>query len=189
MTQQSLKVKIEGISPLMMHNGQLANPLNAFSKQIKAITSNRKKTEEHHIEISRLEFLAGLYVNSKRQVVIPSIAIESCITEGAKKSKLGKQFKSAIAVEHDSVLEYGKQLTPEQLWELGEEFVDVRSVKVGTARVMRTRPVFRTWSSEFEVLFDAEQVDEAQVVRAISDAGIQVGLLEYRPKFGRFQIA
>lgn len=171
-----------------MHNGQLANPLNAFSKQIKAITSNRKKTEEHHIEISRLEFLGGLYVNKNGEVIIPSLAIEATITEGAKKAKLGKQFKSAIAVEHDSVLDYGKKLTTEQLWEQNEEFADIRNVRVGTARIMRTRPIFRTWSSEFEVLFDAEQVDEAQVVRAISDAGIQVGILEYRPKFGRFQI-
>ena len=88
-----IEFKIEGISPLLMHNGQLANPLNPLVKQMKALTGQRKKTDEVHLELSRLEFRAGLYVSSSGAVQIPAELLESCLIEGAKKSKLGKQFK------------------------------------------------------------------------------------------------
>jgi len=188
MAQEELTIKIEGVAPLLMHNGQLANPLNPLVKEMKVHTSQRKKTDETHIEISRLEFKAGLYLNAKGQVIIPSEVIESCLIDGAKKSKLGKQFKSAICVTEDALLNYGKPQTVEQMWAKPAEFVDVRSVKVGQARVMRTRPIFRNWSIEFELLFDSDQVNAENILGAVCDAGKQVGLCDFRPKFGRFQI-
>jgi len=38
-----VKLKLTGISPLIVHNGQLADPLNRFSKLMKAVTGKRKK--------------------------------------------------------------------------------------------------------------------------------------------------
>lgn len=184
-----IEFKIEGISPLLMHNGQLANPLNPLVKQMKALTGQRKKTDEVHMELSRLEFRAGLYVSaSSGAVEIPAELLESCLIEGAKKSKLGKQFKSSIAIMENSPLDYGEKLTVDQLWDRHEEFADVRGVKVGTSRVMRTRPIFRTWRLSFAVHFNADLVNPEQIQLAVEDAGAQVGLCDYRPKFGRFQI-
>ena len=180
--------KIEGISPLLMHNGQLANPLNPFTKQMKELTGQRKKTDETHLALSELEFRAGLYLSAKKQVCIPSEVLESCLIEGAKKSKLGKQFKSSIAIMDESLLDYGESLTVDQLWARAEEFADVRGVKVGTSRIMRTRPIFRNWRLSFDVQFSQELVNPEQIQLAVSDAGAQVGLCDYRPKFGRFQI-
>lgn len=184
----TIEFQIEGVSPLLMHNGQLANPLNPLVKQMKALTGQRKKTDEVHIELSRLEFRAGLYLNSSGQVEVPAELLESCIIEGAKKSKLGKQFKSAICIMDNSPLDYGEKLTVDQLWGRAEEFADVRGVKVGTSRVMRTRPIFRTWRLKFEVSFNGELVNPEQIELAVADAGAQVGIGDYRPKFGRFQI-
>ncbi len=183
-----IEFKIEGVSPLLMHNGQLANPLNPLVKQMKAVTGKRKKTDDDHAELSRLEFRAGLYLSAAGQVEIPSEILESCLVEGAKKSKLGKQFKSAIAIYENSPLDYGEKLTVDQLWERSEEFADVRGVKVGTSRVMRTRPIFRNWKLTFKVSFNPELLNPEQIVLAVQDAGTQVGLCDYRPKFGRFHI-
>lgn len=188
MAGNSVDFEIEGISPLLMHNGQLANPMNPIVKQMKTLTSQRKKTDETLMEISRLEFRGGLYLNAKGEVEVPAETIEACIFEGAKKSKLGKQFKSAICILENSVLDYGKKLNPEQLWAHAEQFADIRAVKVGTARVMRTRPIFRNWRLKFSVSYNPELVNPEQIQLAVVDAGTQVGLLEYRPKFGRFQI-
>jgi len=188
MSQQSLKFHIEGIAPLLMHNGQLANPLNPLVKEMKTLTGQRKKTDEVHLALSRLEFRAGLYLNSKGEVIITSDVLESCLIEGAKKSKLGKQFKSAVAIHEDSILNYGKKLTVDELWERSAEFADVRGVKVGTSRVMRTRPIFRNWSLKFTALYDDEQINAENLLQAVTDAGTQVGLCDYRPKYGRFQI-
>ena len=184
----SIEFKIEGVSPLLMHNGQLANPLNPLVKQMKAITGLRKKSDENHIEISRLEFRAGLYVSASGEIEIPSEVMESCLIEGAKKSKLGKQFKSSICIMENSTLDYGEKLSVDELWKRSEEFVDVRGVKVGQARVMRTRAIFRNWKLAFTVHYNADLVNPEQIHIALDDAGSQVGLCDYRPKFGRFEV-
>jgi hypothetical protein len=183
-----LTFKIEGTVPMIMHNGQLANPLNPIVKKMKSLTSQRKKTDEILADLSKLEFRGGLYLSPESVVVIPSEVLESCLIEGAKKSKLGKQFKSAISIAHDSPLDYGKKFTVEELWERNEQFADVRGVKVGTSRIMRTRPIFRDWRLTFVVTYNCELVNPEQISMAVTDAGTQVGLCDYRPKFGRFTV-
>ena len=181
-------ITISGIAPILMHNGQLANPLNPLAKEMKKITSVRTKTDEHHMELQRLEFLAGLYLDDKQRVILPSEVIESALVEGAKKAKLGKAFKAAMSVWDAAVLEYGEQLTPAQLWEKADTYADVRGVKVGQARVMRTRPRFNSWAATFTVHWAEDQITIEQLRTAIDDAGRQVGLCDYRPKFGRFEV-
>lgn len=55
---EELKIKIVGISPLLMHNGQTSDPLNRFSKQLKAVSSKRKKSDEDYEEMARIEWHA-----------------------------------------------------------------------------------------------------------------------------------
>jgi len=61
-------------------------------------------------------------------------------------------------------------------------------VRVGQARIMRTRPVFNQWACQFTVYYDDEQVNEVDVIRAIEDAGTKSGVGDFRPRFGRFEI-
>ena len=185
---QEISIEIRGVAPLIMHNGQTCDPLNRFAKEMKQITAKRKKTEEDHAELSRIEWNAGLYVNKDSELIIPADVLDSALVEGAKKSKLGKQFKSAVFVPYDSVLDIGKKkYTLKELWE-DANFRDVRWVRVGTSRVMRTRPIFRNWALKFQVQFDDEQVNLSDVHKAIRDCGVQVGLCDYRPKYGRFEL-
>lgn len=188
MAQNEVTYRIVGESPLLMHNGAMANPLNPLAKQMKEITGLRKKTDEHHIELQRLEFRASLYLNEKGQVIIPSANIEGTIIGGAKKSKLGTSFKSAVMVLEDPVLEYGEQLTVDELWSKHETYAFVTPVIVNNSRVMRTRPKFNNWALEFSCAYDADQINREQLTKALRDAGRLVGLCDYRPKFGRFSV-
>jgi len=43
---KKLKFHIKGVSPLIMHNGELVDPENKWAKLIKEITPKKKKTEE-----------------------------------------------------------------------------------------------------------------------------------------------
>ncbi len=104
-----MEVTIEGVSPLLMHNGQTADPLNKFSKELKAVSSKRKKTDEDYAEMSRIEWHAGLYVDKHGFIVLPSEALEAAIGDGAKKSKLGKAFKSAVFIDCDARLDIGSK--------------------------------------------------------------------------------
>jgi hypothetical protein len=187
MSLQKMSVEIRGTSPLLMHNGQTADPMNKFSKQLKAVTGKRKKTEEDYAEMSKIEWHAGLYMNKDGFIIIPSTILEASIQDGAKKSKLGKAFKSAVFVNDDATLDIGTKKKAEALWG-DDRYRDVRGVRVGTSRVMRTRPIFHEWGAKFDVFFDDEQVNESDVVTALHDAGTKCGIGDFRPKFGRFEI-
>lgn len=186
--ETTLKVTIRGTSPLIMHNGQLADPLNKFSKELKGVSGKRKKTDEDHAEMARIEWFGSLYVNEDGAAIIPSECLEASIYNGAKKQKLGKHFKSCVFVHEHAVLSLPtKKKKAVDLWG-DDNYVDRRAVGVGQARVMRTRPIFRDWACDFVVHFDDEQVNQEEVERAIHDAGALVGVLDYRPKFGRFEV-
>ncbi len=187
MALETLEFKIRGIAPLIMHNGQTADPLNKFAKALKEVSGKRKKTEEDYAEMSRIEWHAGLYVDKDGELILPASILESAIQEGAKKQKLGKAFKSAVFVDADAKLDIGKKKKAADLWG-DDNYRDTRGVKVGMARIMRTRPIFADWKATIVITFDNEQVNAADIQRAVLDTGSKVGLCDYRPKFGRFEV-
>lgn len=188
MAFQEVKVSIRGIYPLLLHNGQTADPLNKFAKQMKEVSGKRKKTEEDYAEMSRIEWHAGLYVNRDQKIILPSRCIEASIYDGAKKSKLGKSFKSAVFVNDDALIDIGRKYgKASELWG-DDDYRDTQGVRVNQARIMRTRPIFHNWACSFVVMFDDEQVNLADVQRAINDAGSKSGIGDFRPRYGRFEV-
>lgn len=181
---KTLRVKITGETPLLLHNGQLADPLNEWSKKIKAVSGKRKKTDADHEEISRLEWFGGLYLKDGRPC-IPGENLEAMIVDGAKKQKNGQQAKAGVVVEDNChITNGGADLSDlKSLWANQDYRLRV-AVRVKDAKVYRTRPMFKEWSLDnVEVKYDPDLLNEAQVFQAISDAG---SLGDGRPKYGRF---
>ena len=185
------KVEIEGVSPLLMHNGQLANPMNPIVKQMKEITGKHhsKKTDADEIELMRLEFLGGLYISEDTGPFVPCECIEGCIRDAARISSKGRQVTAGLQVDPDRVrLEYEGPRTAEDLY-ADKNFVDVRPIKLKkSTTVMRTRPRFDSWSASFEVMTIDEVLNISDVKKFIEKAGMLKGLMDYRPKFGRFVV-
>jgi hypothetical protein len=177
---------------LLMHNGQLANPRNIYAKALKEITAKKKKSDEDHEEVSRREFQGGLYHDDELGPYLPGEAIQAMLVEGSRKSKQGREFVS-VTVEEDRVpLEYKGPRDRDALWK-DDKFVHSSPVKVGQARVMRTRPLFRNWKLRFSVsIEDDATVNPSDVERALTEAGRKVGLGDWRPgsprggRMGRF---
>lgn len=188
---KELKTTWTGIRPLIMHNGQLADPLNSFSRQLKEVTSKRKKTDSDHEEMARIEFEGGLYWDDKEGPHMPSDCLEACIQAGAKKSRIGKDVAAAVFVQDDVVpLKYDGPRKIEALWKDRERFVMRKACKVSTSKVMRTRPMFPTgWSIAFTLEFDESIINAAALQRAMVDAGALIGLCDWRPRFGRFTVS
>jgi len=183
----NLKVSITGVAPLLLHNARLANPLDPITQKMKSLHSVRKKTDETRADVARLEWEGSLYVNDKGRVCIPGENIESMIIEAAKKDKLGKQAKAAIIVDGLFELRFPDATKSiANLWHI-EKYRDVRSVKVQQARIMRCRPIFREWSLDIIVSYLPTLMNRDEVVKAIKTAGVQCGLGDYRPRFGRFE--
>jgi len=176
------------VPSLIMHSGQTADPLNRFAKAMKAISGKRGKTDADHEALARLEYEAGLYLNGQGQVIIPGRVIESVVAEGAKKTKEGKIALSSTFVDDDPVISYdGGPLTVEQLIDSDYHRLAV-PVRVGMAKVVRTRPHFHNVRFTFHVSLETSLANESQLLRWITDGLNQVGLCDWRPRHGRGEI-
>lgn len=185
MSYSNLRFRITSVSPLVMHNSRLSNPLDRFTKQIKSISGKRKKTEADIEEIARLEWFGSLYL-SKGEPSLPGEMLEACITRGAIANKRGKQAKAGIFCLGAFPLQFDGPRDPLELWKR-EEFRLMVGVKVGSGRVMRTRPIFRGWSAEIEVRFNPALLNADEVSHFLVTAGESEGLGDWRPRFGRFE--
>lgn len=186
---EHLHIRVTGTTPLMMHSDKLANPLLPQTKAHKELTGKRKKTDDDHLAIARSEYISGLYWSKDEGVHIPGQNFDATFLAGAKLQKMGTHWKrGALVVETFVKLLYDGPRTPEELWE-ERAFVDVRGVKVGTAKVMRYRPIFLEWAAEMTVQVNTEVLNMVEARKAIEDAGSLIGVCEYRPRFGRFEVA
>ena len=187
---QKMSFKIEGVAPLMMHNGRLADGDDPYVRAMKVITSNRKKTDADLEELARLGFLGGLYLNKSDQVIIPGFVFEACLIGrggAARKERMGKEAAAALWVTKDFLLIYDGPQDPDGLWK-DKKFVDQSMVSVQSSKVKRTRPFFQEWAAEIELEFNNNLIDEEQVRRWVEVAGEQVGLCDWRPRLGRFKV-
>ena len=181
--------QITGKNTMLMHSAALSDPLSPAAKEFKKISGKRSKTEDDHLEMARLEFLSSLYYDNDLGVYIPGENIFATLLGGAKKKKLGVKFKEAVIIDSPiNVLVYDGPDDKNDLFE-DKNFVNRSSVKVGQARIMRTRPQFASgWTTEFtgELQTDILDFDDLKEIAAI--AGNQIGLGDWRPMHGRFEV-
>lgn len=184
-----LKLKIVGTSPLMMHSDRLANPLLPESKAHKSLTGKRKKVDEDHLAIAKSEFIAGCYWHADERFFIPGPNLDASFLAGAKLQKLGVHWKrGALVLENRVKLLHSGPTTPDSLWESPEN-VDCRGVRVGTAKIMRYRPLFLAWAAELTISLNTDVLNLEEAKKAIEDAGSLIGTCEFRPRFGRFAVS
>ena len=198
---QTSNYTITGLSPLLMHSGQGIDPLNQYAKEMKRLSKKRTKTDDDQGSFSKIEWFMSIYhngspdklqdgdvtVEDSARLVLPANSIEAMLIAGAKKLKQGNAAKAGIIVEEDAKFSYDG---PKNIAELfaAKKHIHRVPVRVGTARVMRTRPIFRTWAAIIPVTFDSNVIDEPEVFEILKVAGQQVGIGDWRPRFKRFKI-
>lgn len=186
---QELKAKFVGVAPIMFHNERLANPSDPYTREIKKLTGQRKKTEEIFEQIKKIEWRAGFYEQDGRPVV-PSDNVLGCIQNGSRKLKRGQDFNAAVIapVAFFPLIYDGPKKIDDLYGDGTTLFVDYRSVVVNRARCMRARPIFREWELEIVLNFDEEIFNRADLEQCIEIAGERIGLCERRPRCGRFLV-
>lgn len=186
---RNLKVTWKGLSPLIMHSCQCVNPLNPISREIKKLNDKPrgyKFTEEELIQLSNLEWEAGAYWQDGLGLYIPGENVEATIRNGAKASKKGKDIEKFVNILDLYIpFEYGENLTKEELISRFE-YRDTRTMVIGRARIIRTRPRFDQWRITFNLSYNEEKIDVDTIVNAMEYAGLYVGLCDSRPKYGQF---
>lgn len=185
---KKLRFRIESAGPLLQHDDKAANPFNEYARQMKAISSKRKKTEDDLWELARIEWVAGLYYTPEEGYYLKAECLEGAFCEAAKAKKLGKVFKEAMRIPNNPAFRFEhEELPPERLFQR-KEYRDMRTVKIQRSKVLRCRPIFHQWYCEFDMWYEETRLNE-QDIRDVADyAGMYIGLCDYRPKYGLFEV-
>jgi hypothetical protein len=179
-------ITLEGTNALLMHSARLSNPLDPMAKAMKKISGKRAKTDEDHLELARLEHGGSLYFDDEVGPYLPSDNIWRSLLDGGKKHKLGVKVKEGITFTTDvNPLHYKGPRTVAGLWG-DENFRHTASVKVGMARVTRTRPMFAQWVTEAEGILDPNILDFDDLKMIADTAGSVIGIGDWRPRYGRY---
>ena len=191
---ETLRFLLTGISHLICHNGQLADPLNTWTKKLKKVSSQRKKTDADFEEMARLEFMGSLYIHDGVPV-IPGQLLKAALAGKGGAGRMEKEGRAAgvgIFCDTSYPLQYDGPKEPKEMWK-DERFRFRVGVRVGQATVMRTRPIFpEGWSIEGTLQYNTEFVNRDHVIHWLELAGNAVGLGDWRPAkggpYGRFEV-
>lgn len=186
-----ITLTLTGTSPLLMHNPQMVDPEFELNRQIKAITSKRKKTDDDLKQVERLEWYGGLYTmqNGHGPVISqPSAKVRKCLINTGKISKMGKMVERAL-----SFAELDVPLVYDGPTDIDKVFADSRfhsrlSVGIGNKRVMRVRPKFFPWALSLSGLFVEDAgLNWDDLERMVELAGLVEGIGDNRVNgYGRF---
>lgn len=182
-----ISIVLTGTSPLLMHNPLLVDPDFEITRQIKAITGKRKKTDEDMAMVGRLEWYGGIYLEAGK-VVQPSSKVRKCLINTAKITKQGKMVERALSFSELNVpLIYEGPTEVDELYATGR-YVSRLSVGVSGKRVMRVRPSFFPWKLEVSGLFVEDAGLNFQELQNIVElAGTVEGIGDNRVNgYGRF---
>lgn len=180
MSVDRYKIRLVGRTDLVLHNNQCVDPLNPLKKQISAITGKKKKTDADHLQLRKLEFIAGLYFNDQLGPFIPAQNLRKMLIEAARKDKNGKQFESGIFVEDHAPIQYEGPRTVEKMIECGDEYMWTTPAGNQSSTIMRTRPRFRKWHVDFELIAEPSLVQRDMLENALRHAEISVGICDAR---------
>jgi len=183
----TVETTIKGIAPLMQHRFPMPD-LSDMSKGGKKSTGSKDYTQE---------WREYFYATPEGDIYQPSSHIEGALVKAAVNFKVtgkrGKSYKDLIVaniiVDPERIPHNMK--IPDELDADGDKvlYVDVRPVIIQRARVVRMRPTFKAgWELSFEIQVNDDEIQPDLLQDILALAGKTVGIGDYRPKFGRFNV-
>ena len=188
---EKVSVEIRGVAPLLMNSNRGVNPLEPLVKEMKAITSkgSKKMTDDDQERLLHIKWILGMYMDETVGPYIPSANVEATLKNAAKLIRRGKDTGFGIQVSPDRIpLIYEGPRTFEKLWE-DKKFSDFRVGKMKTgSSVNLMRPRFDMWSLKFDIIYDEKVFSDTTIKDLVSEGGQKIGLCDYRPKYGRYDV-
>ena len=188
------EVTLDGISPLLTHNGAAGLDTRSPAKlEIATIAKKRgsNRTEPDDLRLIELECQNSLYLDDDGRPTIPASALRAALEAAARKTKQGGDVREGLLVEsleftYDAK-RYGKTVE-----KIGKSAQFTVPVVVQRARILRTRAKFDCpWSIDAVIDADDELVDKHKLTAWLDVAGRRIGLCDWRPQksgtFGRFE--
>lgn len=187
---KTIRVRLEGETPLLMNSPRSmiegVDPSKVKSKA-KRSTDIRSPIEE--ADKCAYWMKKPMTKGLKKELYIPSEAIYRCLINASSFYKFER--KSA-----KTVLAGAIRIEPLEV-PLGVDTydVDMRTVVIQRARVVKGRPRLDTWAVEFDLKYNENVIAEQDteiIHRILEEAGQRIGVLDFRPQksgqFGTFKV-
>ena len=167
-----VKIKIKGIADYLQHK-------RPFEED-----NSRQKSGE--VDYSK-EAEKSLYFDDEIGCYIPSKQLRAGLVKAAVnfkvKGRMGKTYKDMV----NATIEIEPDKIP-----LGKKTFDYNHqefVKIQRNQILRSRPAFKKgWEAEFSLLVLDDQMQKEILKEIVEYAGKFVGIGDWRPHFGRFEI-
>jgi hypothetical protein len=176
---KTIQVCVNGISSLLQHRYPLEDAENK-------ITAKNKKQTEDDVELS-------LYRLPDGTIYQPAIHFISAMKKAGAKYQIPGQGKAT----YKNLIGSGAVLiTPDAIPHRNQKYdIDVRPVVIAATkgRIARKRPCFQSWSLQFTIEYDEDEITAAMIQELLNYAGRRVGIGDFRPEkggpFGRFLVS
>lgn len=171
-----IQVTIQGVCPIMFHRW---NCESVASKSAAKKGSAEKKTDDTE---------SYVYRNDKKEICIPGEYLRGAIIHAAKFQQDPRSpRKSAMDLFKAAIV----SLT--ELASLGAkdwDYLDKRRVVIQRNAVTRSRPAMKEgWQATFIIMCNLpEYINEQLLNSTIQAAGKLIGLADFRPSYGRFNV-
>lgn len=202
------------LPPGMMHdNGDRSDPLDPIAQKVTGLrdgTPPKKRTMEYHKALAQLGFIGALWSTEIPEIIedkqgsinrvegggvlaIPGNAFNSMMIAALGRQGKGRRDDARIALVCDQyypLMIEGSLMTPQEAFELFNKMaVRVRIRNKSGQWVTATRPLFPSWSCEFQIQFQKKLFDREKVAQALEYAGEVLGLGTCRSRqYGRFEV-
>ena len=196
--EKTFSVKIQGASPLIMHNSESADPQNKWAIALSPIKAKRKKTEQDQKEIRDISFLASLYWSEDLNgLYLPTDNIRKMLLEAGRSCDQKNAKKQIVGIRFTEYLGWPLQIKNRSNLDALQNDPSLRYFKIVTiqkSRVPSIRAIFKEWSADLTINIDCSIVDPKIVEDWLVYAGDRVGLGSRRPygptpgEYGRFYI-
>lgn len=195
-------VVIRGTRPLIIHSDRGIDPFDPLVKRQGEILANKKTKglEENIREVEWLKYAMSFYGNADEAPFVPVDNLLKCFSEaafGVKKTGK-KEVQSGIDIDEDDILvEFDGPKTAREMFDHVDggdrPFVLSKSVRIPPktgSRVPMSRPrIPAGWTMAFTIKKKEHcGLSMGETKRIVAAAGQQVGLCDWRPRYGLFEV-
>lgn len=179
---RTVSVKINGISPLIVHNFDQKVQIEMEAKQ-----QGKAKTEKHKIRVPEDEFEGAKHKSPLGFDGFPAGGFKKALIRGAKMTGMVmKDTAMALFIKPDCI---EKQLVKIK----GDCRMRTDMVRIGMGSAdVRYRPEYLNWSATLNIEFNEGMVSVEQILQMIKAAGYGCGIGDWRPEkggdYGRFDL-
>lgn len=191
-----ITISAVGTKPLLLHNVDLANPLNPWARKMTELrrTRSNQRTEKWYEEMAEAGFMGAFYnIPDVKFPAIPSENLRRSIVDAAKASRRGTQALRALLVtfpavpilvgvpDGERVPETAKAMWDEQKWHL------TRMIRGTGGASPTTYPIFRDWAVKVPFELDEDTLSLRDLTEIAERAGRIEGLGASRKQaYGRY---